>query len=90
VTPEAEIMMTRRPGRIRIAIEIILFLVAAGLFVATIVDPEWIEALTGLEPDEGSGSLEVVITVVTAVVAVAFGVLSGYDVRRRLTAGATG
>lgn len=79
-------MLTRRPGRVRIAAEVILFLVAAGLFVATIVEPEWIEALTGLEPDEGSGSLEVAITIVTGLVAVAFAALSGYDIRRRIVA----
>jgi hypothetical protein len=79
-------MLSRRPGRVRIAAEFILFLIAAGLFAATIVEPEWIEALTGLEPDEGSGSLEAAITIATGLVAVALAMLSGYDIRRRIAA----
>lgn len=79
-------MFTRRPGRARIAFELILFLAALGLFVATIAEPEWIEVLTGIEPDEGSGSLEAVITIVTGLLAVSFAMLSAYDVRRRVAA----
>jgi hypothetical protein len=81
-------MPTKRPGRLRISIEVVLFLASAVLFVATLVEPEWIEMLTGLEPDEGSGSLELAIAAATGVAAIVFGAMSGYDLRRRAGAAA--
>jgi hypothetical protein len=79
-------MASNRPGRLRIGIEVLLFLVSAALFIATLVEPEWIEMLTGLEPDEGSGSLELAIAAATGLAAVGFAALSGYDLRRRAAA----
>jgi hypothetical protein len=53
---------------------------AAGLtlFVLTLFSREWFEALTGLDPDRGSGSLEVVL----AVALLALSAVSMIDARR--------
>ncbi len=55
---------------------------SAILFALTLVFPQWIEALTGVEPDGGSGALEFVISGVFLVAAIAFGVLARRDYRR--------
>ena len=44
-------------------VEAILAVLAAALGVLTVTVPAWIEALTGLDPDAGSGTLEVLIAV---------------------------
>jgi hypothetical protein len=43
--------------RRRLRIEVVLAVISAVLCVLTLVFPEWIEELTGLEPDAGSGAL---------------------------------
>jgi len=44
-------------------VEVVLAVLAAALGVLTVVVPAWIEVLTGLDPDAGSGALEVLIAV---------------------------
>ena len=44
-------------------VEAILAVLAAALGVLTVIVPAWIEVLTGLDPDAGSGTLEVLIAV---------------------------
>jgi hypothetical protein len=56
------------------------------LFVVTLITPEWIELLTGLEPDRGSGTLEIAIAVGLAAVAVGSGVLARSGYRRAVAA----
>jgi hypothetical protein len=65
----------------------LLFYVLAGLSVAAalagmLLGAEWIEELTGFEPDGGSGALELLVVVVPALAAVGFGLL-GHRVLRR-------
>lgn len=43
---------------LRMRIEAGMALLTAGLFVLTLISREWIEALTGRNPDGGNGSLE--------------------------------
>jgi hypothetical protein len=48
--------------RARFWVETVLAALAAGLFVLTLVSHDWIERIFGVEPDEGNGSLEWLIT----------------------------
>ena len=50
-------------------------------FVAALA-PQWVEALTGLDPDGGSGTLEWLLPVALLAVAASLGL----DARRRLVA----
>jgi hypothetical protein len=68
--------------RRRLRIEVMLAVIGTALCVLTLVIPEWIEVLTGLEPDSGSGALEWVIAGVFLVAAVVSAVLAGRDYRR--------
>jgi hypothetical protein len=54
--------------------EVVLAAASAVLAVATAIHPDWIESLTGLDPDGGSGSAEWVVTLLLAVAAVALAV----------------
>ena len=54
--------------------EVLLAAAAAVLAVATAIRPDWIEELTGLDPDAGSGSAEWAVTLALALAAVALAV----------------
>lgn len=66
----------------RILAESTLALVGAVLAVVTAINAEWIEWLTGLDPDGGSGALEWGIVVVVSLGAVVAGALARRDLRR--------
>jgi ABC-type thiamin/hydroxymethylpyrimidine transport system permease subunit len=68
--------------RRRLRIEVVLAVISAVLCVLTLVFPEWIEELTGLEPDAGSGALEWIIAGAFLVAAVVSAVLARRDYRR--------
>ncbi|MET0663158.1 MAG: ABC transporter permease [Ilumatobacteraceae bacterium] len=72
-----------RSLRIRWWIEVILAVAALGLFVLTLISAEWIEELTGWEPDGGSGELEWLIAAVFLVAAIGFAWM-GRRTHRRL------
>ena len=79
--------MEQRPAlRRRFWFATIFALIAAFLAVLTAVRPDWIELLFGIEPDEGSGSLErlvVGIAVAVAFTASLFALTEWRRVRRR-------
>jgi ABC-type thiamin/hydroxymethylpyrimidine transport system permease subunit len=68
--------------RRRLRIEVVLAVISAVLCVLTLVFPEWIEELTGLEPDAGSGALEWIMAGAFLVAAVVSAVLARRDYRR--------
>ncbi len=70
----------------RVLVEGLLAGVAAVLAVVTAVNAEWIEWLTGWDPDAGSGGLEWAIAGGFAVAALAAGLLARRDLRRWRTA----
>jgi hypothetical protein len=64
---------------------VVLYVLAAISLLATsaglVLGPEWIEEVTGLEPDGGSGALEFLLVLAPAVAALILGG-SAYAVRR--------
>jgi hypothetical protein len=72
--------------RIRITIETGLAIVSFLLAMLTLVSDTWIETVTGLEPDEGSGAFEWGIVIVFAAAAVILSALAWRDARQLRTA----
>jgi ABC-type thiamin/hydroxymethylpyrimidine transport system permease subunit len=68
--------------RRRLHVEVVLAGISIALGVLTLVFPEWIEELTGLEPDAGSGALEWIVAGIFLVGAVVAAVLARRDYRR--------
>jgi len=62
--------------------EVVLSGVAAALAVLSLITHEWIELLTGWDPDHGSGSVEWAITLIPAVLAVVLALLARAEYRR--------
>ena len=51
----------RRDLPTRFWLEAICAALGAGLFILTLITREWFELLTGLDPDGGSGTLEIAL-----------------------------
>jgi hypothetical protein len=66
----------------RIVAESALAFMAAVLAIVTAINAEWIEWLTGMDPDGGSGALEWGVVVILALGAVISGVLARRDLLR--------
>jgi uncharacterized membrane protein YcjF (UPF0283 family) len=73
--------MSRRP-RSRFWIEVAIFLASLVSLAATLVDPEWIEAVFGVEPDGGSGELEWAIVATLAALTLLSASLTWLEWRR--------
>jgi hypothetical protein len=73
--------MERRLRR-RLRVEVVFAGLSVALLVLTLVFPEWIEAVTGLEPDAGSGVLELVVAAAFLVAAMVSAALARRDWRR--------
>jgi len=48
--------------KVRALLVTILLLIGVALLILTAAEPDWIEKLTGAEPDAANGSAEVLIT----------------------------
>jgi hypothetical protein len=64
--------------------------VSAALFVLTLVWPDWIEIVTGMDPDHHSGSLEWVVVTLACILTVSLSVTAHLEWRRRPTGVAAG
>jgi hypothetical protein len=69
-------------ARNRLRLEVGLAILSALLFVATVLWPEWIEIVFGVNPDSGNGSFEWLIMELTAISAVVAIFLARADWRR--------
>jgi hypothetical protein len=65
-----------KPSKIRVGLETAVALLAGLLGAVTIFWHDWIEALTGLDPDQQNGSAEWLIVASLLVVAMAMGAVA--------------
>jgi hypothetical protein len=75
-------MSRQRELPARFWIEAALAATTGVLFVITLISREWIELLTGWDPDGGSGALEWAIVIALAVATAVFGLLARAQWRR--------
>ena len=66
----------RRRLVIRMSVEGVIAVIAAIVAIVTLIQPQWIERITGLDPDQGSGTAEWLVVAVLALIAVLFAVLA--------------
>jgi hypothetical protein len=66
----------------RFNLETALAALTGVLAIVTLITREWIEALTGWDPDHGNGAVEWLIVAVLLVATVALGTLARSDYRR--------
>ena len=74
----------RRHLPTRFWVEAILAGLGLLLFVVTLFTREWFELLTGLDPDGGNGSLEIVLAGIPLAIAAASMLLARRDYRRAI------
>jgi hypothetical protein len=72
--------------RARLWVEVVLAVGSGAALVLTLVSKEWIELLTGLDPDHGSGSAERAIVAVSALLLITCATLGRYEWRRAVAA----
>jgi hypothetical protein len=65
-----------KPSKIRVGLETAIALLSGLLGVVTIFWRDWIEALTGWDPDQQNGSAEWLIVAGLLVIAVAMGTVA--------------
>ena len=68
--------------KLQAKIETGVAIAAAALFLLTLISREWIEFLTGWDPDGGSGALEMGIVVVLAAIALGLSLRARSDWRK--------
>jgi hypothetical protein len=68
--------------RKRFWVEVVLAALSASLFVETLLLPDWIEVVFGIDPDRGSGALEVLMSLGSLALTVGLAVLARFEHRR--------
>lgn len=79
-----------KPSMLRVRLEAAIAVFAGALGILTVFWRDWIEALTGQDPDHHNGSVEWLAVAALLAVAVAMGALSRRHWKLRLAAVATG
>lgn len=74
--------MSDRSVRVRFWLELVCGLLGAVLFGVTLVTREWIELIFGVDPDKGSGALELAIALGLLAVSIVSGLLAVREWRR--------
>ena len=74
---------SRTPIRVRFWVQLVLAVTFTVLFIATLIEPTWIEKVFDADPDGGNGSDEWLIVVVFGVAALAMFAFAGREWRRR-------
>lgn len=69
----------------RFWIEVVSGAIGVVLLALTLVNPQWIELVFNVDPDQGSGALELGISAVFLAVAVLSGLLARSELRRART-----
>ncbi len=77
-----------RSLRLRFWMHAALATLCAGVLVLTLVSQEWVEALFGVDPDGGSGTLELALLTGTLLATLAFSVAARSEWRRAVTVAA--
>lgn len=77
-------MRDRTRVRARFWVEAAFAVLAAALMLLTYANAEWIEWLTGTDPDAGSGSLERTVVLACFLAAIVAGALARCEWRRAL------
>jgi hypothetical protein len=76
-----------KPSKVRIELETAIALFAGTLGILTVFWHDWIEGLTGWDPDRHGGAFELVVVVVLIAIAAVLGAAARRDWRLRATAG---
>jgi hypothetical protein len=72
----------RREPRRRFWVDVLLALVSAALFAITLVWHDWIELIFGVDPDEGNGLVELLVSGSFLAMTLVFAVFSRLEWRR--------
>jgi hypothetical protein len=78
-----------KPSRVRAGLETAIALFAGALGILTIFWHDWIEALTGWDPDHNNGTFEWLVVVGLLVIAAIVGAAARRDWRLRAAANET-
>lgn len=79
-----------KPSMLRVGLEAAITLFAGALGVLTLVWRDWIEFLTGRDPDHHNGDAEWLVVAVLLAIAVAMGTVSLRHWKLRMAAAAAG
>jgi len=74
-------MSAQGPFRSRFWLESALALISAVCLVATLLRPDWIELIIGLDPDASGGGLELGVSLGLGIIALASAVAASVDFR---------